>query len=130
VIPEFKYFFLATSWFHSPITKKKLWRLSKIEGSVLKYRFHPLWRTYIGERRTTLAKTYGIRVRCYEENVGNTLGTKEKWIKKTILPSHPPRPPSSQRKKGKKARRLEWMLPIGCMAFLVPKEFVTTFGLG
>jgi hypothetical protein len=79
VIPEFKLFFLATSLFHSPITKKiKLWKLSKIEGPVLKPRFHPLWCTYIGERRTTFAKTYGIRVRCYEENVGNTLGTKEK----------------------------------------------------
>jgi hypothetical protein len=57
----------------------KVWRLSKIEGSVLKYRVHPLWHTYIGERRTTFAKTYGKKLRCYKEHVGehieNPLGT-------------------------------------------------------
>jgi hypothetical protein len=30
--------------------KKKLWRLPKIEGSILKYRVHTLWRSYIGEK--------------------------------------------------------------------------------
>jgi hypothetical protein len=57
----------------------KLWRLLKIEGSILKYRVPPLWPTYIGERRTTFAKTYGIKVRCYGkrvgEHIGNILGT-------------------------------------------------------
>jgi hypothetical protein len=28
-----------------------------------------LWHNYIGERRTTFANTYGIKVRCYEEHV-------------------------------------------------------------
>jgi hypothetical protein len=40
--------------------KKKLWRLPKVEGSILKYRVPPLWPTFIGERRTTCA--YGIKV--------------------------------------------------------------------
>jgi hypothetical protein len=57
----------------------KLWRLSKTEGSNIKYRIPSVWRTYIHERRTTFAKIYGIRVRCYEEHAGeqieNPLGT-------------------------------------------------------
>jgi hypothetical protein len=40
------------------LTKMKLWRLPTIEGAILKYRVPPLWPTYIGERRTTLAKAY------------------------------------------------------------------------
>jgi hypothetical protein len=50
------------------LKKKKLWRLPKVEGSILKYRVPPLWPTYIGERRTTFA--YGIKVRCYCELFG------------------------------------------------------------
>jgi len=58
----------------------KLWRLLKIEGSVLMYIVPPLGPTYIGERRTTFAKTYGIKVRCLYgehvgEHIGNPLGT-------------------------------------------------------
>jgi hypothetical protein len=48
--------------------------LSKIEGPVLKYRVHTLWRSYIGERRTTFGKTYGIKVRWSEEHVGEHIG--------------------------------------------------------
>jgi hypothetical protein len=59
--------------------KKKLQRLPKIEGSILKYRVPPLWPTSPGERRTTFAKAYGIKMRCYGEHVGehmkNILGT-------------------------------------------------------
>jgi hypothetical protein len=29
-----------------------------------------IWPRYIGERRTTFAKAYGIKVRCYGEHVG------------------------------------------------------------
>jgi hypothetical protein len=48
----------------------KLWRL--IEDSILKYRVPPLWPTYIGERKTTFAKAYEIKVRCYVgEHIGN-----------------------------------------------------------
>jgi hypothetical protein len=57
----------------------KLWRLLQIEGSILKYRVPPLWPTYIGEGRTTFARTYGRKVRCYGkrvgEHIGNILGT-------------------------------------------------------
>jgi hypothetical protein len=63
--------------------KMKLWRFFKIEGYVLMYIVPLLGPNYIGERRTTFAKTYGLKVRClYEEhvrehvvNLGNILGT-------------------------------------------------------
>jgi len=58
------------------VPKQKLWRLLKIEGSVLMYIVPPLGPTYIGERRTTFAKAYGIKVRCLNgEHIGNPLGT-------------------------------------------------------
>jgi hypothetical protein len=50
----------------------KLWRL--IEDSILKYRVPPLWPTYIGERKTTFAKAYEIKVRCYGEHVEEHIG--------------------------------------------------------
>jgi hypothetical protein len=56
----------------------KLLRLPKIEGFILKYRVLLLWPTYIGERRTRSAKASGIKVRLYENMLGNTLGTWEK----------------------------------------------------
>jgi len=126
----------------------KVCRRYQIEGYVLKYRVHPLWRTYIGERRTTFAKTYGIKVRCYEEHVrehirnmgnilrtywepeGNIVGTHwepTKNEKKILLP---PSPHKKKRKKKQGALSACLGLPIGCMAFLFPKEFVTIFGLG
>ncbi len=86
-LPSSFFFFLrgATSQFDWPIAPKnmKLWKLFKIEGCVLMYKVSPLRPTYIGERRTTFAKAYGIKVRClYGEhveehivNLGNTLGT-------------------------------------------------------
>ncbi len=52
----------------------KLWRLSKIEDSVLKFAVPTLWPRYIGERRTTFAKAYGIKVRCFREHVGEHNG--------------------------------------------------------
>jgi len=49
--------------------------------------------------------------------------------KKILLPSPPP--PQKGKKEKKQGALSECLgLPIGCMAFLVPKEFVTTFGLG
>jgi hypothetical protein len=64
------------SQFDWPVTqkKKKIWRLPKIEGSNLKHRNAPLWHNSIGERRTTFAKAYGIKVRCYGGNVGEHIG--------------------------------------------------------
>jgi hypothetical protein len=50
-----------------------LWRLPRRE-SVLKYRVPSLWPSYIGERRTTFAKAYGIKVNCYGEHVGEHIG--------------------------------------------------------
>jgi hypothetical protein len=48
----------------------KLWRLLRIEGSVLMYILTPLRPIYIGERRIRFAKAYGINVRClYGEHV-------------------------------------------------------------
>jgi len=56
--------------------KKKLWRLPKIPGSILKYRVPPLWPTYIGERRTTFAKSIWDESDMLQRTCwGNTLGT-------------------------------------------------------
>ncbi len=125
--------------------KMKLWWLPKIEGSILKYNVPPFWPTYIGQRWTTFAKVYGIKVRSYYggehvgehignlrnilriwwEPIGNLKGTywepKKKWTKNL--------PPPLPNLKGKKASHLE-CLPIGCMKFFFPKELVTIFGLG
>jgi hypothetical protein len=87
-LPSSRFFFReggTTSQFDWPIAPKKmkLRRLLKTEGSVLMYIVSPLRPTYIGERRITFAKAYGIKVRClYGEhveehivNLGNILGT-------------------------------------------------------
>jgi hypothetical protein len=81
----------------------KLWRLPKTEASNLKYRVPSLWPPYLGERRTTFAKAYGIKVRCYGEL--------------------PPPPAEKEKKQGTLSACLG--LPIGYMKFLFPKEFVT-----
>jgi len=74
----------------------KLWRLSKLEGSILKYRVPRLWPTYIGERKTTFAKAYGIKVRCYLELFGKHVRTSELFAW-----AHPfPPSPSTRKKKG------------------------------
>jgi hypothetical protein len=52
----------------------KLCRLPKTEGYFLKDRVPPIWPTYRGERRTTFAKEYGIKGRCYGEHVGEHIG--------------------------------------------------------
>ncbi len=44
-----------------PLLKNmKLWRLPKLEGSILKNKHLPIWPSYIGERMTRFAKAYGI----------------------------------------------------------------------
>jgi hypothetical protein len=60
----------------------------------------PLRSTYIGERRPTFAKAYGLKVRClygtYWESIRELEGTpwehigKQGKMKKTILPPPPP----------------------------------------
>jgi hypothetical protein len=68
------FFVLAMNQFDWPIIQKmKLWMLPKIEGFILKYNVHPLG-PYIGERMTTFAKAYAIKVRGYGENVGQHIG--------------------------------------------------------
>jgi hypothetical protein len=76
VPPKFNFSF-ATSQFDWPITPKKVKLLSlpNTKGYILKYIVPPLWPTYIGERRITFAKAYGIKVRCYGEHVGDISGT-------------------------------------------------------
>jgi hypothetical protein len=66
---------------------KETCRLPQIGDFILKYRVPPYLPSYKGERRTTFAKAYGIKVRCYRElfgehvrNLGNSL----------LLP-HPPK---------------------------------------
>jgi hypothetical protein len=54
--------------------KIKLWRLTKIEGSLLKYRVPSLLPTYVGKRRTTSSQAHEIKVRCYGEHVGEHIG--------------------------------------------------------
>jgi hypothetical protein len=53
----------------------KPWWFPKIHDSILKYRIPTLCPSYIGERRTTFAKAYGIKVRCYGEQVGEQTGS-------------------------------------------------------
>jgi hypothetical protein len=54
-------------------------QLPKIKCSILKYRVvPPLWPTYVGEKRTTIAKAYRIKIRYYWELFGEhirNLGT-------------------------------------------------------
>ncbi len=78
-------------WLAHHLTKLKLWRLPKIKGYILKYRVPPLWSTYIGERRTTFAKAYGIIVKCYGkhigENIENLMGTHYE-LKRNMVRTH------------------------------------------
>jgi hypothetical protein len=103
----------------------------------------PTAHTTIDEKSTTFAKAYGIKVRCYgehvEEHIGNLMGTNSKF-KVNIVGTHCergknekqsfPLPPKLQRKKKQGTLSACLGLPIGCMKFLFPKEFVTIFGLG
>jgi len=62
-------------WLITQKNKNKLWRLPKIECSILKYRVPPLWPDYIGGKEdNNFAKAYEIKVRCYGEHVGEHIG--------------------------------------------------------
>ncbi len=58
----------------------------------MRYRVPPLWPTYTGERWTTFAKAYVIKVRCYgehvEEHIGNLKGKKARHLECMLGPSH------------------------------------------
>jgi hypothetical protein len=59
----------------APLSEKtELSTQPEIAGSISKYRVLPLWPSYIGERRITFAKAYGIKVRRYGEHVGEQVG--------------------------------------------------------
>jgi len=60
-------FFLAISQFDWPIAKKSsnYGSSSKIEDFMGKMKCHLFWTSSIGEKGRTLAKTYGIKARCY-----------------------------------------------------------------
>jgi len=82
----------------APKTKQKQTNkpMEEIQGSILKYRVPPLRPTYTFERRTTFAKAYGIKVRCYWELFGKhvrNLGT--------LCVDHPATPPKNKKKKEK-----------------------------
>jgi hypothetical protein len=64
-----RFYQVLSPWFDWPIIQKymKLWRFTKIEGFILRYRVHPLSPMYMDKRRTTFAKAYGIKVRWYWE---------------------------------------------------------------
>jgi hypothetical protein len=55
-----------------------------------------LWPSYIGERRTTFTKAYGIKVRYYGEHVGEHIGNQGKMKKN-------PSPPKKIKRKKIKA---------------------------
>jgi hypothetical protein len=127
------------SQFDSPITQKnlKLWRLPNIES-----RIPSLWPTYIGERRTTFAKAYGIQVRCYWEHFGEHIenlkhilifwwepignwsetywehiGNQGKMEKKTFPLPHLAHPPKLKRRKGKPPWVHAWAFPLAAWNF-------------
>ncbi len=72
----------------SPLQKKKLWRLPKLNFFMERWSASPFWPTYTGEKGRTLGKTYGINARCYWEHPWGThwelVGNKGKNI-----PPHP-----------------------------------------
>jgi hypothetical protein len=41
----------------------------------------PLWPTYIGERRATFVKAYGIKMKCYKEHVREHIGNLDNILK-------------------------------------------------
>jgi hypothetical protein len=61
------------SQFDWPINQKnEIMEKPQNKCFILKDRGPSLWPIYIGERRTTFAKAYGIKVRCYWELFGGT----------------------------------------------------------
>ncbi len=91
----FKFFFFAMTQFHGPITKNSWnYRDSPKDKILWKDGSLPLRPTYIGEKGSTLGKTYGIQVRyCWEhlwgthwEPDGNLKGTCwQQWKNEKIL---------------------------------------------
>jgi hypothetical protein len=121
---------------HHP-KRLKLWRLPKIKVYISKYRVPPLWPTYIGEKEDNICQTIWDKSEvlwrtCWGthwEFKGNIMRTR--WeLGEMENKSSPPPPPKPKRQK--KQHIVSWCLglPIACMKFLFPKEFVNIFGLG
>ncbi len=73
-IPNSIFFSFATWDFDWRITQTKIWccgGFTKQKAQFWNSRATGLCLTYIGERRTTFAKAYGIKVRCYWELLRN-----------------------------------------------------------
>ncbi len=78
---------------------------------ILNCRVPSLWPTYLGERRTTFAKAYELKVRCYGEHVGEHIGKlmANHWeLKGNIVRTHwelgrNAPPPAKLEKKKRKA---------------------------
>jgi hypothetical protein len=68
----------------------------------------------------SIAKAYGIKVRCYWEHIGN------KWENEKSLPQLPL---STQKKKTKLLECMMCLLNGSCMLILVLKLVISTFGL-
>jgi hypothetical protein len=68
----FYFYFFAMSQFDWPIIKKK--KTTDTPQNRRFYRIPSLLPTYMGQRRTTFAKAYGIKVRCYGDHVGEHNG--------------------------------------------------------
>jgi hypothetical protein len=64
---------------------------------------------YIGERRTTFAKAYGIKVRCYLELFGKHVRTWELFASPHPLPP----PPAKKKKTCMKSRLSKWKVNTG-----------------
>jgi hypothetical protein len=115
-IPSSNYF-LCVQWTNlvSPSFQKKikLLRLSRIKGSILKYRVPSLWPTYKGDKGTTFVKAYGIKVKCYWELFGEhvrNLGTL--CFRPPRLPP-PPHPKNNNNKKKNLHRKFTVHCPSG-----------------
>ncbi len=136
----------------------KLWKLPKMQVSILNYRVPSLWPNYIGERRVTFAKTYGRKVRCYWELFGEhvrNLGANfdltpspKKLAWKIDCPMSVPcltgkwtvdspfstpnttwqQTPTQTNKKGRPLHSMTWLLNV-CMEILFLKLASTIFGV-
>jgi hypothetical protein len=80
----------------------------------------------LGTYREYSENMLGNPLGTYREYCENILGTRENGKTKKILP--PPPKTLKEKKQGTLSACLG--LPIGCMKFLFPKEFITIFGLG
>jgi len=115
----FSFFFNKRIWLAHLSNKTKLPKHSKIESYTLKYMVPALWpNKYIGERRTTFAKAYGIKVRYYGEHVGEHIGNQGKMKKKKSFP-----PKIKLKGKKSKAPGLHaWTFPLAAWNFSPQKS--------